>query len=116
MQGQEIINAINEIKSEKYCSKAFNYAYRDEYVSTIENALKVLVAVAEEYVNYNTLLPIDQWCEDYGNCLFWRLPINEPPYCGTPLDSTWVDNDLDEYYTHFTVLTEPIGEENKLSW
>ena len=113
MEVQDIINAINEVKAEKYCSKVFHYAYREEYVNTIINALKVLVEVADEYINYNTLAPIEQWCEDYGNCLFWRLPINEPPYCGTPLDVAWSENNLGEYYTHFTILTEPVGEERK---
>lgn len=30
--------------------------------------------------------PIDEYHEDMGNVLWWKFPINEPPYVGTPLD------------------------------
>jgi hypothetical protein len=30
--------------------------------------------------------PFCDWREDHGNVLWWRIPISEPPYCGTPLD------------------------------
>lgn len=30
--------------------------------------------------------PFDAWFEDHGDVLWWRFPIEEPPYCGTPLD------------------------------
>lgn len=30
--------------------------------------------------------PFAEWHEDHGNVLWWRLPVSEPPYCGTPLD------------------------------
>lgn len=49
--------------------------------------------------------PIDQWGEDYGDCLWWSLPIEEPPYCGTPLDSNFPN-----YVTHFTRLIVPQAE------
>lgn len=64
------------------------------------------------YEDFNTLRPIEEWNEDYGTCLFWRIPIQEPPYCGSPLDSTW-ECDYDNYYTHFTRLMEPIGTDTK---
>lgn len=47
-------------------------------------------------------LPIDEWCEDIGPCLWWKFPIEEPPYCGTPLDCNFPD-----YVTHFTRLILP---------
>lgn len=28
----------------------------------------------------------DEWHEDHGTVLWWRLPICEPPYVGSPLD------------------------------
>lgn len=59
----------------------------------------------------NTPRPIEEWHEDYGDCLFWKFPIEEPPYCGNPLDSNFID----DYYTHFTMLIEPLesdGDEN----
>ena len=30
--------------------------------------------------------PFFVWSEDIGNVLWWRIPISEPPYVGTPLD------------------------------
>lgn len=32
---------------------------------------------------------IEDWHEDVGPALFFDLPIEEAPYCGTPLDSDW---------------------------
>lgn len=30
--------------------------------------------------------PIDEWHEDLGDVLWWKFPVDEPPYVGTPLD------------------------------
>jgi hypothetical protein len=30
--------------------------------------------------------PIDEYHEDMGDVLWWRFPINEPPYVGSPSD------------------------------
>jgi hypothetical protein len=29
---------------------------------------------------------LSEWHEDFGPVLWWRFPVNEPPYVGTPLD------------------------------
>lgn len=47
---------------------------------------------------------IDEWHEDHGNCLWWKFPIMETPYVGSPLD---VDFPID--VTHFTKFIEPIA-------
>lgn len=50
---------------------------------------------------------IDMWHEDIGPCLWWKFPVTEPPYSGTPLDDDWPG-----YHTHFTrveVPDPPIG-------
>lgn len=47
--------------------------------------------------------PIEEWNEDFGNCLWWSFPIEEPPYCGSPLDV-----DFPSEVTHFTRLIEPL--------
>lgn len=57
------------------------------------------------YEQANTLRAIEEWHEDDGNCLWWNLPINEPPYCGTPLDENFP-----EYKTHYTEVILPIIE------
>ncbi|MNV74189.1 hypothetical protein D3C71_1673900 [compost metagenome] len=46
--------------------------------------------------------PIEEWHEDYGSVLWWAFPIEEPPYCGTPLDLDWPD-----YHTHWTPIVVP---------
>jgi hypothetical protein len=47
-------------------------------------------------------IPAEQWHEDDGPCLWWKFPIDQPPYSGSPLDSDW-----DGYYTHFTRIVCP---------
>jgi hypothetical protein len=49
--------------------------------------------------------PVDEWHEDIGPVLWWRFPVEEPPYCGGPLDTEWVP----DYYTHFTPLIVPLS-------
>lgn len=48
--------------------------------------------------------PLEEWGEDYGDVLWWKFPIEEPPYVGSPLDANWP-----AYHTHWTpiVLPEP---------
>lgn len=48
--------------------------------------------------------PIEDWHEDIGDVLWWRFPVEEAPYCGTPLDSDWIN----DYYTHWTPIANPV--------
>ena len=43
-----------------------------------------------------------EWDHDDGPVLWWRFPVAEPPYAGTPLD-----DDFPEYVTHWTPITVP---------
>lgn len=61
--------------------------------------------IAEVLRPYKTLRLLDDYHEDYGNVLWWVLPVCEPPYCGTPNDSDWPG-----YHTHWTTLLEPHDE------
>jgi len=45
---------------------------------------------------------IDEWNEGFGDVLWWKFPIEEPPYVGTPLDLSWPD-----YHTYWTPITIP---------
>jgi len=47
-------------------------------------------------------VPMSEWREDIGNVLWWRFPIEEPPYVGSPLDTDWPG-----HHTHFTLLPVP---------
>lgn len=53
--------------------------------------------------------PAEEYHEDMGPVLWWRIPIEDEPYVGSPLDTKWVE----DYYTHFTALPDPhIIQEN----
>ncbi len=55
-------------------------------------------------VKLNTL---DAWHESEGDVLWWRFPVDEPPYVGSPLDTEWPG-----YHTHWQrieVPEEPTG-------
>lgn len=49
-----------------------------------------------------TLKTADEWHEDHGPALWWTLPIAEPPYVGSPLDTDWPG-----HHTHWTPIIEP---------
>ena len=51
---------------------------------------------------------LEEWGEDDGDVLWWKFPIEEPPYVGSPLDANWPN-----YHTHWTpiVVPEPPKEE-----
>ncbi len=46
--------------------------------------------------------PLEEWGEDYGDVLWWKFPIEEPPYVGSPLDCDWSG-----YHTHWTPIEVP---------
>lgn len=45
---------------------------------------------------------LEEWGEDYGDVLWWKFPIKEPPYVGSPLDEKWP-----AYHTHWTPIVMP---------
>ncbi|MFI3619810.1 hypothetical protein [Enterococcus avium] len=53
----------------------------------------------------------EKWHEDIGPVLWWDFPVDEPPYCGTPLD-----DDFPKYKTHFTELHIPDEVEQEQKW
>ena len=46
--------------------------------------------------------PLEEWHEDYGNVLWWKFPIEETPFVGSPLDEKWPG-----YHTHWTFIPIP---------
>lgn len=46
--------------------------------------------------------PIEEWNEDFGDVLWWKFPIEESPYVGSPLDEKWPG-----YHTHWTFIPLP---------
>lgn len=47
--------------------------------------------------------PAEEWREAFGPVLWWRAPITEPPYVGTPLDSDWPEG-----LTHWSPILVPM--------
>lgn len=45
--------------------------------------------------------PGEEWAHEMGDVLWWRFPIIEPPYCGSPNAVDWPG-----YHTHFTPIPE----------
>ena len=41
--------------------------------------------------------PLSEWHEDDGPVVWWRFPVHEPAWIGTPLDTDWPG-----YHTHWT--------------
>jgi hypothetical protein len=50
--------------------------------------------------------PLADWHEEVGVVLWWRFPVEEPPYCGSPHYDDWPD-----YHTHWTPLIVPYDPE-----
>lgn len=55
-----------------------------------------------EIQNLTKIRHEDEWHEDHGPVLWWRIPAEEPPYVGTPLDI-----DFPEGVMHWTPLPTP---------
>lgn len=51
--------------------------------------------------------PFSEYHEDFGPVLWWRFPIQEPPYCGRDDDSSWPFYSEDEPSLYWTKLTLP---------
>lgn len=71
----------------------------DECVYDERNALRARVAELE---TAKTPRLKDEWHEGIGPVLWWALPVAEPPFSGTPMDSDWPD-----YHTHWTPIIIP---------
>jgi len=61
----------------------------DRELLALLDALDAAEAERDRLAARDSLRPGRDWHEDIGNVLWTRLPIVEPPYCGTPLDEDW---------------------------
>ena len=46
--------------------------------------------------------PESEWHEDMGDVMWFHFPIQESPWVGTPLTSSWIE----DWYTHFVPLPD----------
>lgn len=68
----------------------------------LAEAIQRKCAMLERLAEPPAARPASDWHEDMGPVLWWRFPVVEPPYAGTPLDSDWPD-----YVTHWTPISIP---------
>ena len=57
---------------------------------------------AEAGLDAKQARPLSDWHEDIGAALWWRFPVEEPPYCGSPVCDDWPG-----YHTHWTPILVP---------
>ena len=81
--------------------KGYNAASKAniKIINQLDEPTKVIAHLAEK------------WHEDIGPVLWWDFPVEEPPYCGTPLD-----DDFPKYKRHFTELHIPDEVEEEPKW
>lgn len=61
-------------------------------------------AALAEVARLREARPRNEWHEDMGPVLWWKLPVTEPPVVGW-----WNDNDVPAYATHWTPLPDVRG-------
>jgi hypothetical protein len=79
------------------------------YMNTCDWAYAIAFrGAADEIQRLLTVHPRDQYHEDKGPVLWWRFPIQEPPYVGSPTDETWAEHELEGFYTHWSPIPIPM--------
>ena len=81
-------------KAKYICANDYSDHTEDEYIA--DTLLDNGVTVQE------CARPLEEWGEDCGDVLWWKFPIEEPPYVGSPLDANWT-----AYHTHWTPIMIP---------
>jgi hypothetical protein len=61
------------------------------------NELELALTAAQQPAAVDGARPLDEWHEDDGPVVWWKFPVDEPAWIGTPLDSDWPG-----YHTHWT--------------
>lgn len=95
--------------------------YQSGYLAACEEHARELIQILAEEEGGPAPRPASEWHEGLGDVLWWRFPIEEPPYVGSPRDvgltveihapqgvvargdvGGWPD-----YHTHFTPIPTP---------
>ncbi|UXC27807.1 hypothetical protein N4S13_16900 (plasmid) [Enterococcus raffinosus] len=83
--------------------------FKDGYNAASKANIKIINQLDEPTKGIAHLA--EKWHEDIGPVLWWDFPVEEPPYCGTPLD-----DDFPKYKRHFTELHIPDEVEEEPKW
>ncbi len=71
----------------------------DSLQFVVDNTRQFVVDNTRQALAPGVAIPGEQWHEDDGPVPWWRFPVVEPPWAGTPNGSDWPG-----YHTHFTPL------------
>lgn len=110
----EIREVIEKIKQEKYdFSKLWTSLDRSDYKEGYNDASDDIIGIVNQLDEPTKVIAhlAEKWHEDIGPVLWWDFPVEEPPYCGTPLD-----DDFPKYKRHFTELHIPDEVEEEPKW
>ena len=110
----EIREVIEKIKQEKYdFSKPWTSLDRSDYKEGYNDASDDIIGIVNQLDEPTKVIAhlAEKWHEDIGPVLWWDFPVEEPPYCGTPLD-----DDFPKYNRHFTELHIPDEVEEEPKW
>ena len=105
---------IKEINKEKYdFSKPETSLNSSDYKEGYNDASDDIIGIVNQLDEPTKVIAhlAEKWHEDIGPVLWWDFPVEEPPYCGTPLD-----DDFPKYKTHFTELHIPDEVEKEPKW
>lgn len=69
---------------------AWELAYRDVMIERLTAQLRLALEPV-------VARPLSEWHESDGFVVWWKFPVNEPSYIGSPNDSDWPG-----YHTHWT--------------
>ena len=73
-------------------------------VETVIETFKELEKDSTTLAEHRIAEEREEWAEEDGPVLWWKFPLCEPPYVGTPLD-----DDFPDYVTHWTPILEPFA-------
>jgi hypothetical protein len=77
------------------------FVYAD--VEVVLKAIRALQDLESRVMDAKQPMRKSHWHEEDGPVLWWRFPVSEAPYCGTPLDDEFPD-----YVTHWTRIEPPV--------
>lgn len=96
----ELLNKADAVCLRTECFKGCKfYSEKDD---DCVNQLTADVLISQGVTVQECARSLEEWGEDYGDVLWWKIPIEEPPYVGSPLDADWPG-----YHTHWTPIILP---------
>lgn len=87
------------------------YAANEARIIAYNIAINKLEQIDEPQAEKVEARLAEHWHEDIGPVLWWDFPVEEPPYCGTPLDEHFP-----KYKTHFSMIDMPTEIEKPKRW